>query len=107
MIKKEPNKYELLQLLSNIAENWYEIGEAINVSLNLLSGLIFNNKHNYYKLNDVLDSWKLYQPSPVTWETVISAVEGPIVNNKRKANEIREHLGICKYMSLLYKLYIY
>ena len=98
MIKKEPNKDELLRLLFNIAENWYEIGEAINVSLNLLSALKFTKKHNYYKLNDVLESWELYQPSPVTWETVISAVEGPIVNNKRKANEIREHLGICKYM---------
>ena len=34
--------------------------------------------------------------SPVTWETVISAFEGPVLRNRKKANEIRQHLGLPK-----------
>ena len=101
ILKKEPNNHDLLQLLSDISENWREIGEAINVSLDFLLSLKLSNKENYYNLVEVIEQWMLFRPSPFTWEQVISVVQGPIVNNKRKAKEILEYLGICKYMLLL------
>ena len=47
---------------------------------------------NIIKLDRVLQSWIKTEPSPVTWDTLIIAIEGPIVNNVQKAKEIREYL---------------
>ena len=44
------------------------------------------------KLSEVIKSWMETKTSPFTWENLILAIEGPIVNNKRKADEIREYL---------------
>ena len=55
-----------------------------------------SEKDSTVKLNKVIHTWFTSQPSPVTWETVISAIEGTVVNNLAKANEIRDHLGLPK-----------
>ena len=46
------------------------------------------------KLDEVINEWmKKAQPSsPVTWETMINAIEGLIVNEKKTADEIRDYL---------------
>ena len=44
------------------------------------------------KLHHVISEW-MKNAQSVTWETVINATEGPIVNDKNKANEI------CKYLA--------
>ena len=47
------------------------------------------------KLCKVINKWITSgDQSLITWETVISAIEGPIVDNKKKADEIREYLGL-------------
>ena len=92
--KEAPNVHDILNLLADISHNWMEIALAISIPRNVLNGL----QHTYsvsdtVKLNHVLQTWMDTQSSPVTWETIISAIEGPIVNNKRKADEIRQYLG--------------
>ena len=47
-----------------------------------------------YKLFKVIRKWIETKQSPVTWETLISAIEGPIVENKQKADDIRKYLGL-------------
>ena len=75
-------------------DKWNEVGLALNVPLNVLNGLDKSRKSNIVKLSEVIQCWKTAQPSPVTWKTVINALEGPIVNNKAKASQIRDYLGL-------------
>ena len=60
---------------------------------------------NIKKVFEVINKWNDTQSSPSTWATVISCMEGPIVNNKRKADEIRQYLSNKSnyYLILIYK----
>ena len=48
-----------------------------------------------------INIWKETQPSPDTWETVITAIESPIVNDKVTADIIRRYLSTGKSNKLL------
>ena len=72
---------------------WYEIGIALSVQENVLSGLYQRPDSNTVKNFKVINSWITTKSKPpVTWETVISSIEGPVVKNKQRAMEIREYL---------------
>ena len=73
--------------------SWQDIGLALRVSSDYLDGLSRSQDTPSTKLSNVIRNWMDSQSSPVTWKTMISAIEGPIVNNKRKADEIRDYLG--------------
>ena len=66
---------------------------ALNVEQNFLHGLSQSSDSNEIKLTKVIENWMNTQSSPVTWERVISAIEGRVVNNKSKADELRHHIG--------------
>ena len=89
-MKKAPTKHELLKLLADISHLWQEIGLSLNVTDNVLGGLKHSLESNAVKLSEVIHSW-LTTTEP-SWETVIDAIEDSIVNNTKKANEIRQHL---------------
>ena len=79
---------------------WYTIGELLHVHRNDLDCIKHNQENNFTKLK------KVFQISlPVTWEKVITVIECPIVNNKKKANDIRHYLKLGK-LSLLTKVVI-
>ena len=94
ILNTTPDEHNLLKLLANIDHQWYVIGKALKVSHNVLSGLQTSREENKVKLIQIIYTWLTTQPSPVTWKTVISAIEGSIVGNLAKANEIRDHLGL-------------
>ena len=92
-MRKAPTEHELNYQLADISDMWYEIGLSLKVSCSILNGLTNSEKSNAYKLAQVVHSWLTTTESHlVTWETVIDAIKGPIVNNIKKANEIRQHL---------------
>ena len=72
---------------------WYQIGLALNVEKNFLDSISNNPKADIINLANVIGEWMNTKSSPVTWETVILAMEGGIVNKQRKADDIRHHLG--------------
>ena len=80
--------------MANISHQWYVIGTALRVSDDVLNGLQKSPEDNKFKLIQVINTWLTSQPSPVTWKTVISALEGNLVDKLAKANEIRDHLGL-------------
>ena len=94
ILKEAPNKSDLLNLLADISNNWYVIGLGFNISHYNLESINNEKGHDITKLSKVIECWISTQSSPVTWETVISVIEGKIVNNKIKANEIRKHLDL-------------
>ena len=88
-----PTKRELVILLADISDKWYEIGVSFDVPQSVLNGLKECNKTNTYKLDQVIESWLTTTESHlVTWEIVIDAIKSPIVNNIKKATEIHEYL---------------
>ena len=60
---------------------------------NILDGLKRTSDSNTVKLSQVIDTWiTTNEACRVTWDKVISVISGPIFSNKRKADEIRDHL---------------
>ena len=96
ILSTRPGENDLFKLLVSIDSKWFEIGTALNISHNTLEGLRRNNETNRVRLKEVINSWITTQSSSVTWETVIAAIDGNIVENKVKADEIRKHLGLPK-----------
>lgn len=94
VLKEAPNEHDLLDLLADVDSMWQEVGLALVVDGNFLEGLQKEKDSNTTKLSKVIRCWINTKSSPVTWETVIAAMEGRVVNNKAKADEIREHLGL-------------
>ena len=92
ILKKVPDKHKLLELLADIDDKWYEIGLSLKVGDNILNSLTSETRKNVIKLNQILQSWITTKSSPVTWDTVITAMKGPFVNNVQKAEEIIEYL---------------
>ena len=98
-MKNAPTKHELLKLLAGISNLWRHIGLALPVSDRVLDSLDQRKDSDVIKLSIVIDSWLTStRPSLVTWETVITAIQGPIVNHVEKANEINQHLTKGNFM---------
>ena len=92
ILEDAPDRHELLDLLADIDDKWCEIGLSLKVADNVLNGLTSATMANVIKLDKVLQSWIETDSSPVTWDTMIAAIEGPLVNNVQKATEIHEYL---------------
>ena len=96
ILNTAPNEHKLLELLADINNNWYEIGLALQIPHNDLDNLKRSPDSATIKLSNVIHIWFTTQPTPVTWDNVITAVEGNIVKNKEIANKIRCHLDLPK-----------
>ena len=92
ILKEAPDKHDLLNLLADIDDKWYEIGLSLKVGDNVLNGLESEKRKNVIKLNEILQIWITTKSSPVTWDTVITVMKGRLVNNVQKAKEIIEYL---------------
>ena len=77
-------------LLADIDDKWHEIGLVLKVPHNTLNGLQSKNYSDFVKLSNVINTW--INTNEATWDKVISAIGGPIVGNKKKADEIHDHL---------------
>ena len=93
ILKETPYEYELFRLLFDINEKWYDIGLSLQVRRNVLDDLKHIQRHDIEKFRAVIGNFLTSQPSPVSWEMVITAIEGPIVNDKEIADKIRQYLS--------------
>lgn len=91
IIKLKPDIGDLLLILAEIQYQWSSIGMALNVPE---QGLQYQNSPNIDKLKATLQTWidGNGRHSPVTWEQLIDAIEGPIIGNQRVADAIRDYL---------------
>lgn len=87
---------KICHLLNKIDYKWYEIGLSLRVHRRFLNDLKRSQGCSYHKLKKVIQMWKDTEPSPITWETVIAAVESCIVNEKELANHIRQSVKCSK-----------
>ena len=93
VFKNAPDELKVLELLADISARWKIIGIALKIRGNTLDGIDGKNVINRLKLNSVIEAWKSTKSSPYTWETLISAIGGPIVDHKAKADEIRAYVA--------------
>ena len=92
ILKETPTIHELSYLLYDISDKWYDIGLSLQVRRNVLDNLKHDQSGNDYKLIVVIKNFLTSQPSTINWETVIAAIESPIVNDKETADLIRQYL---------------
>ena len=83
---------DLMDCLNKINNKWPEIGIALNVSKNDIDSIKEEHPNNTRRLGAVLQIW-MDRDQSVTWQAVIEALEGPIVDNPRIAREIKEFLA--------------
>ena len=100
ILKKTPDEDGLLLQLFHIRHNWYDIGLSLQVRRNVLDDLKQSEDNYQTRLRKVINIWKDTKSSSVTWETVITAMESPIINNKRIADYIRQHLRLGRLLLL-------
>ena len=82
----------LFNLLFDISDKWYDIGLSLQVRHNVLDDLKDSQKVDGEKLFAVINNLLTTESFSVTWETVITAIESPIINNKELADLIRHYL---------------
>ena len=92
-MKQKPNRTDLLTLLADIEYEWHKIGLALEVEERVLESCDRSNEDNSHKLFKVIKSWMTSMVTEVTWETIIAAIESPIVNHKSTAVKIRMFLA--------------
>ena len=92
VLKKVPNKLEVLKLLNDIRAHWNMIGIALEVDSGTLECIRHSHESDDLKLAEVIETWINTERPSVTWETLIKAIEEPPLNKKRIANKIRDHL---------------
>ena len=94
-LRKRPQKIELVNLLIGIRHEWETIGTALNIETSVLGDLRQSNLDSKVKLIRVIENWLETMPTDITtWQRVLDAIEGPIVNNRVVGKKIREYLGI-------------
>ena len=92
IISKIPKARDVIQLLADVAYQWREIGESLEVQYGHLMSIQYSNQSNIQSLYQVIQIW-LDQSDNPTWTKLILAFEEPPLQNRRMANTIREYLS--------------
>ena len=98
ILKETPNEDELFFFLCIISHKWYDIGLLLQVRRNVLNDLKQSEGFNSVKLKKVIKILKDTNSSSFTWQTVITAMESPVINNKEVADKIRHYLHFSKLL---------
>ena len=92
----KPIRREVLTQLAFIKFQWREIGNGLGVSFSDLESLDQSNKRDNTRLDHVIQSWfdmdGQGDGAPVTWNTILDIVKGPLVQNTHRAMRICEYL---------------
>ena len=100
ILKETSTQVELVNQLHAISDQWYDIGLSLQVRRNVLDEIQQSEDNDEAKFKKVINIWEDTKSSPDTWETIITAAESPIINNKRIADEIRQYLQFSKLLLL-------
>ena len=100
ILKEFPDERVLFNLLYDISDQWYDIGLSLQVCHNVLDDLKQSEDDDETKLKKVMNIWEDTKSSSTTWETMITAMESPTINNKEIADYIRQYLQFSKLLLL-------
>ena len=93
---EKPTRLEVLSQLVDIDASWRSIGDGLGVKDNYLQGLAQRNDSDQTRLGHVIKKWLDMdgqdECAPVTWNTILDVVKGPLVQNKTQAMRIYKYL---------------
>ena len=92
ILKKSPMIHDLTHVLSEIAFEWRNIGESLEVPFGELKNIQYDTRPDD-RLREALHKWIDLRTSPVTWETLLRVLEIPPVNKPRIADTVRKYLA--------------
>ena len=79
ILDKKPNKRHVVDLLANNAHQYRKFAIALDVDSGFARGL--SGDDNVEKLDEIIGKWMTTRSSPVTWRTIIEAVESDTLGN--------------------------
>ena len=97
VLDKTPEKCDLLELLTEVQDRWFVIGEMLKVDNTNLRCLRQSNLPDSEKLADTLQHWIDSASSPVTWGTIVEVLRTDYINLPRVANKIEDKLSTQLY----------
>ena len=90
---KVPKKHHLVMLLHPIKYKWDTIGEQLEVPYGDIKSAEYNEAYDHTKkLSEVLQVWIDKKTHLVCWQTIITVVEEPPIENKVVADNIYQFL---------------
>ena len=100
ILKETPIENELLDVFILISDQWYDIGLSLQVRRNVLDEIKQSEDNDETKLKKVINIWEDTKSSSTTWETMITTVESPVINNKEIADRTCQYLKLSKLLLL-------
>ena len=90
ILDKKPERKHVVDLLAKNAHEYEKFAIALNVDDGFVKGL---SGDGIVKLNQIIGNWMTTRSSPVTWRTIIKAVESNTFGkNLDLADKIRDWL---------------
>ena len=100
-----PEKCDLLELLAEIKDMWYPVGEMLGVGRAHLEGVRCSNLPDNERLSAILQYWMDAKSSPVTWGIILKALRSGYIDQlppgladkiqHRLADKIQHRLATC------------
>ena len=81
-----------MNFLVYISHKWKDIGVVLSVPYYVLEGLQCTNDPNIIKLSDVIEYW-LNQSENASWALLFEMLDGPIVDERKVGDDIRQFLS--------------
>ena len=97
VLDKTPMKRDLLELLSEVQDKWFGIGEMLKVDNTNLRSLRNSNHPDDERLADTLQYWIDGVSSPITWGTIVEMLRTNYINLPRVADKIEDKLSTQLY----------
>ena len=94
IISKVPARKDAVEVLMPIKNKWYIIGVALEVSSADLESLKDSNNPVEVNLANMIGKWLDRHAKEATWEVLLKAVEGKIVDSRQTGQKIRDFLKI-------------
>ena len=93
---EKPTRLEVLTQPVDIDASWHKIGDGLGLKDNYLQGLAQRNDSDQTRLGHVIQKWLDMDGQdecvPVTWNTILDVVKGPLVQNTTQAMKIYKYL---------------
>ena len=94
IISKVPTRKDAIEILMPIKNKWYMIGVALEVSSGDLNSIQDSKSSVEVNLANMIDKWLDTHAKKATWEVLLKAVEGKIVDSQQTGQKIRKFLKI-------------
>ena len=93
-LQRRPKLYDAHRLTKCCSSKWNEIGRELGVPFDYRQELFGKYRADKDRLEDVLQRWIQSESVPVTWSSLISALEA--IDHKDVAREVKDFLRTFK-----------